>query len=154
MAEIWSGMVWPVAVTVLQILLIVVPLLVAVAYVTYAERKVIGAMQLRQGPMTVGPYGLLQPLADGLKLFVKETIVPTGANKVVFLMAPMVTFVLALIGWAVIPFGPGMMLATSMSGFSTCSPSPRSESMAWSSPAGRPTPNIPSIRRSARPLRW
>ena len=111
MAEVWSGMVWPVALTVLQILLIVMPLLVAVAYVTYAERKVIGAMQLRQGPMTVGPFGLLQPLADGLKLFVKETIIPTGANKVVFLMAPMVTFILALIGWAVIPFGEGMVLA-------------------------------------------
>ena len=111
MADIWSGMIWPVTITVLQILLIVVPLLVGVAYVTYAERKVIGAMQLRQGPMTVGPFGLLQPLADGLKLFVKETIIPTGANKVVFLMAPMVTFILALIGWAVIPFGDGLVLA-------------------------------------------
>ena len=110
MADIY-GSVWLVVITVLQILLIVVPLLVAVAYVTYAERKVIGAMQLRQGPMTVGPYGLLQPLADGLKLFLKETIVPTGANTVVFLMAPMLTFCLALIGWAVIPFGDGIVLA-------------------------------------------
>ena len=107
MAELWTGTIWPVTITVFQILLIVIPLLLAVAYVTYAERKVIGAMQLRQGPMTVGPFGLLQPLADGLKLFVKETIIPTGANKVVFLMAPMVTFILALIGWAVIPFGAG-----------------------------------------------
>ena len=89
MAELWTGTIWPVTITVFQMFLIVVPLLLAVAYVTYAERKVIGAMQLRQGPMTVGPFGLLQPLADGLKLFVKETIVPTGANKVVFLMAPM-----------------------------------------------------------------
>ena len=97
--------------TVVLVLVIVVPLLVAVAYLTYAERKVIGAMQLRQGPMTVGPFGLLQPLADGLKLFLKETVVPTGANKVVFLIAPMVTFVLALIGWAVIPFGDGVVLA-------------------------------------------
>src|SRR3954453_9450625 len=106
MVETFHGPVWQVAITVLQIFLIVVPLLVAVAYVTYAERKVIGAMQLRQGPMTVGPYGLLQPLADGLKLFVKETVIPSGANKIVFIMAPMVTFILALIGWAVIPFGP------------------------------------------------
>ena len=111
MAEIWSSTIWPVTVTAFQVLLIVVPLLLAVAYVTYAERKVIGAMQLRQGPMTVGPFGLLQPLADGLKLFVKETIVPTGANKVVFILAPMITFILALIGWAVIPFGEGLVLA-------------------------------------------
>ncbi len=111
MAELLVSTIWPVTLLVLQILLIVVPLLLAVAYLTYAERKVIGAMQLRQGPMTVGPYGLLQPLADGLKLFVKETVIPTGANKVVFVLAPMITFILALIGWAVIPFGEGIVLA-------------------------------------------
>ena len=93
------------------ILLLVVPLLLAVAYLTYAERKVMAAMQLRQGPMTVGPYGLLQPMADGLKLFFKETVIPSGANKLIFIMAPMLTFILALIGWAVIPFAPGMVLA-------------------------------------------
>ena len=96
---------------VVLVLVIVVPLLVAVAYLTYAERKVIGAMQLRQGPMTVGPFGLLQPLADGAKLFLKETVIPTGANKVVFIVAPMVTFILAMIGWAVIPFADGAVLA-------------------------------------------
>ncbi len=96
---------------VVLVLVIVVPLLVAVAYLTYAERKVIGAMQLRQGPMTVGPFGLLQPLADGAKLFLKETVIPTGANKVVFIVAPMVTFILAMIGWAVIPFADGVVLA-------------------------------------------
>ena len=80
------------------------PLLIAVAYLTYAERKVIAAMQLRKGPNVVGPFGLLQPLADALKLMLKETIIPTGANRVVFLMAPMLTFVLAPGCWAVIPF--------------------------------------------------
>ena len=106
MAELWS-----VLLTVIYILLIIVPLLLGVAYATYAERKVIGFMQLRQGPMTVGPYGLLQPIADGAQLLLKETIVPSGANKAVFILAPMVTFTLAMIGWAVIPFGDGMVLA-------------------------------------------
>ena len=94
-----------------KIVAIIVPLLVAVAYLTYAERKVIGAMQLRRGPNVVGPWGLFQPLADGLKLFLKEIIIPTGANKGVFLLAPCVTFALSLIAWAVIPFGEDMVLA-------------------------------------------
>jgi NADH-quinone oxidoreductase subunit H len=111
MAELWYGFLWPLIWIVLQIVAIVVPLLLAVAYLTYAERKVIAAMQLRQGPMVVGPLGLLQPIADGLKLLVKETVIPSGANKVVFLIAPMVTFILALIGWAVIPFGEGLVIA-------------------------------------------
>jgi NADH-quinone oxidoreductase subunit H len=111
MAELWSAYVWPLVWIVLLILLIVVPLLLAIAYLTYAERKVLGAMQLRQGPIVVGPLGLLQPIADGVKLLVKETVVPSGANKVVFLLAPVITFTLALIGWAVIPFGDGMVLA-------------------------------------------
>jgi NADH-quinone oxidoreductase subunit H len=106
-----ADQIWTVVRIVFEILAIVVPLLVAMAYVTYAERKVIAGMQLRQGPMTVGPYGLLQPIADGVKLFLKETVIPASANKVVFLLAPMTTFILALIGWAVIPFGPGMVLA-------------------------------------------
>ena len=111
MAEFWTGYVWPAIWIVLLIVLIVVPLLLAIAYLTYAERKVIAAMQLRQGPIVVGPLGLLQPIADGLKLLHKETVLPSGANKVVFLLAPMITFVLALIGWAVIPFGDGIVLA-------------------------------------------
>jgi NADH-quinone oxidoreductase subunit H len=111
MVEFWGDYIWPAVWIALLIVAIVVPLLLAIAYLTYAERKVIAAMQLRQGPMVVGPLGLLQPIADGLKLLAKETVVPSGANKVVFLLAPMVTFTLALIGWAVIPFDAGMVLA-------------------------------------------
>jgi NADH-quinone oxidoreductase subunit H len=111
MVELWTTYAWPTIWIAMLILMIVVPLLLAIAYLTYAERKIIGAMQLRQGPMVVGPMGLLQPIADGLKLLVKETVLPTGANKVVFLLAPMITFTLALIGWAVIPFGDGLVLA-------------------------------------------
>ena len=111
MAEFWTGYAWPTIWIVIQILIVLVPLLIAVAYLTYAERKVIAAMQLRQGPMVVGPMGIWQPIADGIKMFVKETVIPTGANKVVFIMAPMITFILATIGWAVIPFGPGLVIA-------------------------------------------
>tara|TARA_R110002124_G_scaffold64985_2_gene177527 strand:+ start:328698 stop:329711 length:1014 start_codon:yes stop_codon:yes gene_type:complete len=85
--------------------------LVSVMYLTYAERKVMGAMQRRQGPMLVGPFGLLQPLADGLKLISKETIIPTQSNKIVFLIAPMLLFMLALVSWVVIPVGAKMVLA-------------------------------------------
>jgi len=95
----------------LKIVAILIPLLLSVAYLTYAERKVIAAMQLRKGPNIVGPFGLLQPIADAVKLLFKETILPSGANKIVFLMAPMLTFVLGMIGWAVIPFGDGLVLA-------------------------------------------
>ncbi|MBT5434331.1 MAG: NADH-quinone oxidoreductase subunit NuoH [Rhodospirillaceae bacterium] len=100
--ETW---VWPLILIVLGILAILIPVLLSVAYLTYAERKVIAAMQLRRGPNVVGPFGLLQPIADGAKLFLKETIIPTGSNKVVFVIAPMITFILAMVGWAVIPFG-------------------------------------------------
>ena len=96
---------------VVKIMMIVVPLLIGVAYLTYVERKVIAAIHLRRGPNVVGPYGLLQPIADGLKLFFKETIIPSGANKAVFVIAPMLTFVLALAAWAVIPVGDGLVIA-------------------------------------------
>lgn len=111
MLELWQTYgIWT-AWTMLYIILIVVGILVGVAYYTYAERKVLGAMQRRQGPMTVGPFGLLQPIADGLKLFSKETIIPSQANKPVFLLAPMLLFALSLVAWAVIPFDKDWVLA-------------------------------------------
>lgn len=94
-----------------KILTVTVPLLVCVAMLTYFERKVIAAMQLRKGPNVVGPWGLLQPFADGLKLFLKETILPTQSSKIVFLVAPMITFALALLGWAVIPMSESFVIA-------------------------------------------
>ncbi len=107
----WRDYLWPVAWIVIKIVAIVAPVMIGLAYLTYAERKVIGAMQRRKGPNVVGPFGLFQPIADGLKLFLKETIIPTGANRGVFIAAPMMTFILALIGWAVIPFDEGLVLA-------------------------------------------
>lgn len=111
MADFLHGYVEPAAITVGEILAIIVPLLVAVAYLTYAERKVLAWAQIRKGPNVVGPFGLLQPFADGLKLLLKETVVPSGANRVVFIAAPILTFSLSLIAWAVIPFDKGVVLA-------------------------------------------
>lgn len=93
------------------ITLFLIPLILCVAYLTYAERKVIAAMQLRMGPNVVGPFGLLQPIADAVKLIFKEPIIPSGADKTLFLMAPMITFVLAMIGWAVIPVSENFVIA-------------------------------------------
>jgi NADH-quinone oxidoreductase subunit H len=94
-----------------KILLVILPLIIGVAYLTLFERKVIGAMQLRKGPNVVGWFGILQPLADGLKLMLKEVILPSQANKILFLFAPIITFILALIGWAVIPFSENFVVA-------------------------------------------
>jgi len=96
---------------VVKFLAIAVPLLVAVAYLTLLERKVMASMQRRKGPNVVGAYGLLQPLADGLKLFLKESIVPASAHKGVFILSPILTFLLALSLWAAVPFGEGMVYA-------------------------------------------
>ena len=102
---------WPLLFILGHIGAIVGSILLVMAYYTYAERKVLGAMQRRQGPMTVGPFGLLQPIADGLKLLSKETIIPSQASRAVFLIAPMLTFALALIAWAVIPVDAGLVLS-------------------------------------------
>lgn len=95
----------------INILSLVVPLLISVAYFTLAERKIMGSIQRRRGPNVIGYMGLLQPLADGLKLFIKETILPTNANLSLFVLAPVITFSLSLISWAVIPFGEGQVIA-------------------------------------------
>jgi len=104
-------MLFVVLINILKILSIVVPLLISVAYFTLAERKIMGSIQRRRGPNVIGYLGLLQPLADGLKLFAKETIFPSAANIGIFLLAPLLTFILSLMGWAVIPFGEGLVLS-------------------------------------------
>jgi len=95
---------------ILKILSIIVPLLIAVAYFTIAERKIMGAIQRRRGPNVIGFIGLLQPLADGLKLFAKETTLPTSTNTSIFLIAPSLTFILSLVGWSVIPLAEGIVI--------------------------------------------
>ena len=97
--------------TVLEALALLVPVLIGVAYLTYAERKVLAAIQLRKGPNVVGWFGLLQPFADAIKMLTKETIIPSGANRVLFIMAPMLTFILAMLAWAVIPVNDGWAIA-------------------------------------------
>ncbi len=111
MAEFWSGYIWPLTVIVAQSLLLLGVLLVLVAYVIYADRKIWAAVQLRRGPNVVGPWGLLQSFADLLKFVLKEPIIPAGANKGVFVLAPLVTAVLALAAWAVIPVAEEWVVA-------------------------------------------
>ena len=104
------GWAWFLA-TVIGVLLIALPLMLGVAMIIYADRKIWAAMALRKGPNVVGPFGLLQSFADGLKVFLQETIIPSASNKGLFLIAPIITFTVALLAWAVVPFGPGMVLA-------------------------------------------
>ena len=111
MMELFNSYILPLGFIGIKILCIILPLMVCVAYLTLAERRVIALMQLRRGPNVTGPFGLLQPIADALKLMFKEIIIPKPADKVIFILAPMITFVLSLIGWAVIPFSQGAVLA-------------------------------------------
>ena len=103
----WSWFLW----TLIDILVIAFPVMLAVAMIIYADRKIWAAIALRRGPNVVGPFGLLQSFADGIKVFLQETIIPASANKGLFLLAPIITFTVALIVWAVIPFAPGVVLA-------------------------------------------
>jgi len=100
-----------IAIILIKILIIIVPLLISVAYFTLAERKILGAIQRRRGPNVIGVYGLTQPLSDGLKLLVKETVLPSSANKFIFIMSPILTFVISLMGWAIIPYDEYAILA-------------------------------------------
>lgn len=109
--QAFFGPLWPLVWTLLKILAIVVPMMGAVAYLTLAERKVIGYMQIRIGPNRVGPLGLLQPIADGIKLLMKEIIVPSGSSKFLFVLAPVLAIMPALAAWAVVPFTPDLVLA-------------------------------------------
>ncbi|MGN6123494.1 MAG: complex I subunit 1/NuoH family protein, partial [Sphingomonas oligoaromativorans] len=97
--------------TIIDILVIALPVMLAVAMIIYADRKIWAAMALRRGPNVVGPFGLLQSFADGLKVFLQETIIPSAANRTLFLVAPVITFTVALIAWAVIPFSSFSVLA-------------------------------------------
>lgn len=105
------GWLLPGAILLLQTIAVFVPLLLSVAYLTYAERKVLAGMQMRRGPSTVGPFGLLQPIADAVKLLAKEPLLPSAVDRPVFLLAPVVTFVLALVAWAAIPVDEGWAVA-------------------------------------------
>ena len=108
---IWDSPFGKLLIIIAQIFAIIIPLFISVAFLIYSERKVLGAIQLRRGPNVVGPFGLFQSLADAIKLLTKENIIPKNSNKLIFLTAPIITMVLSLAGWAVIPFSPGIVLS-------------------------------------------
>src|ERR1700746_1251139 len=110
-SSFWTGFLWPLIIMVAQSVLLLVVLLIAIAYILLADRKIWAAVQIRRGPNVVGPWGLLQSFADLLKFVFKEPIIPSGANKGVFLLAPLVTCVLALAAWAVIPVNAGWVIS-------------------------------------------
>jgi NADH-quinone oxidoreductase subunit H len=111
MGGLWPTTIWPVIWTLIKIVCVLIPLMASVAYLTLWERKAIGFTQIRLGPNRVGPFGLLQPIADALKLLTKEIIIPTAASKGLFVLGPIMTIMPALAAWAVIPFGPDVVLA-------------------------------------------
>src|SRR6202050_3546821 len=111
MNEFWSDYIWPLVIMLAESVLLLVILLIAIAYVLYADRKIWAAVQIRRGPNVVGPWGLFQSFADLLKFVLKEPVIPAGANKGVFLLAPLVTCTLALAAWAVIPVSAGMVIS-------------------------------------------
>lgn len=110
-ADWWSGLLWPIIWTLIKIICVLLPLMGAVAYLTLWERKALGWIQVRHGPNRVGPFGLLQPIADALKLLTKEIIMPSAANRVMFVLGPVMAIMPALAAWAVIPFGPDVALS-------------------------------------------
>ena len=109
--SLMNDIIAPGSIIIAQIMAVIVPVLISVAFLVYAERKVLALIQLRRGPNIVGPFGILQSFADALKLLTKENIIPRGSNKIVFILAPIITMVLSLAAWAVIPFAPGWVVS-------------------------------------------
>src|SRR6266478_5220527 len=124
MAEFWTSTLWPLIIMIAQSVLLLVVLLIVIAYILLADRKIWAAVQIRRGPNVVGPWGLFQSFADLLKFVLKEPIIPSGANKGVFLLAPLVSCVLALAAWAVIPMDLGWVISDIMAGWSSNSKYP------------------------------
>jgi len=154
MAEFWTSTLWPLIIMVAESLLLLVVLLIAIAYILLADRKIWAAVQIRRGPNVVGPFGLLQSFADLLKFVLKEPIIPSGANKGVFLLAPLVSCVLALAAWAVIPMNLGWVISDINVGVLYIFASRRCRSTASSWPGGRRTRNIRFWPPCAPRHRW